>query len=312
MRHRAAHDVRDRIIDRLSSGAYALGSQLPPARELALEIGVHRNTVAKAYRDLAELGLVSLKQGRGTYVVALVEANGRPGVVDQVRRAATALAGKARRLGVGEEELRGLIDEQIAAVYHPNPPRAAFVECNREDLVAAIGEIETMAGVRLAPLLLDDLRTAGADAVAAFTVVCTSLFHVKEVSDRLAALRPDVGVIGVYTHPDERALAEIAQIKPGSTVGIVVSNAEGGHRFAGQIAMVATVTATLLVRPTDQQIRALADALDVIVCSRSRQAQVTALALALPVITLPFHVSPLSARRVREELVDQRGMVAAD
>ena len=66
----SAHAVRDIVIDRLASGAHPIGSKLPTSRELAAEIGAHRNTVAKAYQELANLGLVSVRQGRGTYVVA--------------------------------------------------------------------------------------------------------------------------------------------------------------------------------------------------------------------------------------------------
>jgi DNA-binding transcriptional regulator YhcF (GntR family) len=306
MPHVTAHEVRDLIVDRLSSGDYPIGSRLPPARELANELGAHRNTVAKAYRLLAELGLVSLRQGRGTYVAARIDGNGRSGASTQLRDAVASLVAKARRLGVAEDELRRLVVDQITAVYRLEPPRAAFVECNQHDVEAAIAEIEAMTGIRLVPLLLDDLQADRSPVIDAVSVVCTSLFHVKDVSDRLAAIRPDVSVIGVYTHPDERALGELARINPGSVVGIVVSNAGGGRRFASQVNIVADVSTKVLVCPSDAQIRDLADEVDVIVCSRSRMTQVVALPLTLPVIALPFHVSPQSARRVLDALVERR------
>jgi GntR family transcriptional regulator len=45
------------------------GDQLPPVRELADLLKVNFNTVARAYRQLDQLGLISTQQGRGSYVL---------------------------------------------------------------------------------------------------------------------------------------------------------------------------------------------------------------------------------------------------
>jgi GntR family transcriptional regulator len=44
------------------------GDQLPTVRELATELKVNWNTVARAYRMLDEAHLISTQRGRGTYV----------------------------------------------------------------------------------------------------------------------------------------------------------------------------------------------------------------------------------------------------
>ncbi|MGA2219407.1 MAG: GntR family transcriptional regulator [Terracidiphilus sp.] len=45
------------------------GQPLPTVRRLAMELGVHFNTVAQAYRELAEEGWLDLKHGRGAIVI---------------------------------------------------------------------------------------------------------------------------------------------------------------------------------------------------------------------------------------------------
>src|SRR3990170_9016387 len=50
------------------NGALKPGDQLPTVRQLAAELRVNFNTVARAYRILDELGLISTQQGRGTYI----------------------------------------------------------------------------------------------------------------------------------------------------------------------------------------------------------------------------------------------------
>jgi len=44
------------------------GDQLPTVRQLAADLRVNFNTVARAYRLLDEAGLISTQHGRGTYV----------------------------------------------------------------------------------------------------------------------------------------------------------------------------------------------------------------------------------------------------
>ena len=46
------------------------GDLLPPIRQLALDLGVHFNTVALAYRLLADEGWLQLKRRRGATVIA--------------------------------------------------------------------------------------------------------------------------------------------------------------------------------------------------------------------------------------------------
>ena len=50
------------------NGGLKPGDQLPTVRQLAAELRVNFNTVARAYRILDDLGLISTQQGRGTYI----------------------------------------------------------------------------------------------------------------------------------------------------------------------------------------------------------------------------------------------------
>jgi GntR family transcriptional regulator len=54
----------------LVAGRLQPGEQLPTVRELALDLGVHHNTVAEAYRLLAREGWLDLRRGRGALVIA--------------------------------------------------------------------------------------------------------------------------------------------------------------------------------------------------------------------------------------------------
>jgi GntR family transcriptional regulator len=52
----------------LARGEVAPGDELPSARQLAGDLGVHWNTVARVYRRLNDEGLITVRHGRRTLV----------------------------------------------------------------------------------------------------------------------------------------------------------------------------------------------------------------------------------------------------
>lgn len=60
--------IMDQIRQRVASGELSPGDQLPTVRQLATELRINWNTVARAYKLLDEAGLISTQQGRGTYI----------------------------------------------------------------------------------------------------------------------------------------------------------------------------------------------------------------------------------------------------
>ena len=52
----------------VTQGELKLGDQLPTVRELATELRINFNTVARAYHMLDETRLISTQRGRGTYI----------------------------------------------------------------------------------------------------------------------------------------------------------------------------------------------------------------------------------------------------
>jgi len=92
----------------LVEGRLAPGALLPSVRRLALDLGVHFNTVAQAYRELAEEGWLDLKHGR------------RATVLDRAQPASAARGMQRhfkRRLRemVAEMRARGLSSSAIAS-----------------------------------------------------------------------------------------------------------------------------------------------------------------------------------------------------
>jgi GntR family transcriptional regulator len=111
--------VVERIKERIASGQLKPGDQLPTVRALALELRVNFNTIARAYRILDEMGIISTQQGRGTYILSVPP----PEVSEEIRqKGLEALTRRyltdAERLGASPEELDQILKDQVAHWQH--------------------------------------------------------------------------------------------------------------------------------------------------------------------------------------------------
>jgi GntR family transcriptional regulator len=61
--------IVEQVKDLVAGGVLRPGDQLPTVRELAAELRVNFNTIARAYRLLHDERIISTQQGRGTYVL---------------------------------------------------------------------------------------------------------------------------------------------------------------------------------------------------------------------------------------------------
>src|ERR1044071_8291471 len=61
--------IADGLRALIARGELARGAELPSVRQLGAQVGVNLNTVARAYRILADEGLIDLKQGSAARVL---------------------------------------------------------------------------------------------------------------------------------------------------------------------------------------------------------------------------------------------------
>lgn len=60
--------IRQSIREAIALGKVLPGDELPSVRQLAADLGIHWNTVARAYRRLRDEGLLAIGKGRGAFV----------------------------------------------------------------------------------------------------------------------------------------------------------------------------------------------------------------------------------------------------
>ena len=99
----------------LVGGKLAPGSELPSVRRVAVDLGVHFNTVAEAYRTLAGEGWIDLRHGRGATVLRRDAPTVNAEKVTEFRQRLRALVAEMQFQGASAAklsvELRHLADE---------------------------------------------------------------------------------------------------------------------------------------------------------------------------------------------------------
>lgn len=109
--------VRAQIQEAVQSGRLPDGTQLPPVRQLAADLGLANGTVARAYKELEAEGIVRTARGAGTRVVAPARTT-RTGSEDEARRASIALVERLRGLGLSDEA----VVESVLGALRESPP----------------------------------------------------------------------------------------------------------------------------------------------------------------------------------------------
>jgi GntR family transcriptional regulator len=64
------HQLERSIRFAIATGRLQIGHQLPTVRQLAVELRINANTVAKVYAELERAGVVETRRGVGTFVTA--------------------------------------------------------------------------------------------------------------------------------------------------------------------------------------------------------------------------------------------------
>ena len=101
--------IYDAVARGLGTGVLAPGEQLPTIHQLASELRVNPNTVARSYRDLERDGHISAQRGRGTFAAP------RPTAPLDAR--ASVLRDLFDR-SVHEAGLHGITPREIADYFH--------------------------------------------------------------------------------------------------------------------------------------------------------------------------------------------------
>ena len=116
----AYRQVADQLRTLAVEGAVVPGDSLPPVRRLALDLGVHFNTIAEAYRVLAEEGFLEITHGHGARVAdRTTPRRASPEVADNFRQRMRELIAGVRARGLTGRQIAGELKTMAEVLEKP-------------------------------------------------------------------------------------------------------------------------------------------------------------------------------------------------
>lgn len=305
--------VKRRIEALIASGEWKRGQRLPTERALAAQLGVSRNTVSLAYRQLEAEGLITSRQGRGTFVAEADDLLRLENKRERLNRVVDSALDDALALGVNPDEFLQVVTRRVEERRKMlSDVRIAFVECNREQLDYFSKELELGTGVKVLPVLTDDLfrgSQEAIDTIASSDMVVTTFFHLDEVRASLAERSDDI--LGIALDPDMETIVRIARLPPGSSVLLVCIS----DRFAERVKKSmenAGITEINVETVTERDPAVIQDKLRgkrAVIVSPGRQKEVSAMVKrGTPVIEFVYRPDAGSVNLLRSSVLEHRKM----
>lgn len=295
-----SESVQARVIDGIRRGTYPVGSRLPSLRSMADELGAHTNTVAHAYRALAERGLVRPEQGRGTFVTAVPTREADVSAREEITASLSRLAEHALRAGITPEAFVALA-KNAASIEATDNVGVGFVECNPYDTRELAEHIGHLLRLRVAPILVEELTNESEAWARKMDLLITTPFHIDEVEE---AVRGCAHVVSVSVTPTTKTLVDFSRIPSDAHVVVVGSNERTAAQLGRLVKMHARIDPDATCLVSDPNLRDRLASADVIVDSQSIQTRVRDIAGETQRLTVHFQLEANSAEFLKARLHD--------
>jgi GntR family transcriptional regulator len=226
----ASRQLYDQMLFAIASRQFSPGHRLPSTRQLAMQTGLHRNTIGKVYNQLEGTGVVESVAGSGIYVRSLgnesshLVANSpidpNLSAVDVVSQSLNTLLAQGYSFSQARELFLSEIDWRVRCSAR------VFVTVPRIDFGAGelmTQELQQSLGIPIQLVSLEKLEAHLAESHAA--TIVTSRYFIGSVEAQLASselVKPrSIRVIPVDLQDYEKELALVKTLPKNSYVGIV-------------------------------------------------------------------------------------------
>jgi GntR family transcriptional regulator len=234
----------------IETGDLSDGERLPSSRLLADNLHINRNTVAHAYAELRDQGLVESRRRSGMVVVGSEQARESSAARDRAREVLESAARECIGLGLAPAEIQSLV-MNFAVRAQGDLLKVSFVECNADRSKYFASELEEHLGVSVKPLVLGEFDPDAEQP----DLVLTTFFHLAEV--RTLLRRPKTEVVAIVVAPHVQTLVQIAQVPKSRTVGIWYSTDDQAQAIRDSLTQSGITNIQVLEGTADEQIQGM-------------------------------------------------------
>lgn len=221
--------LKRQIRSLVEHGELSPGERMPSARDMATMLGINRNTVSLAYKELALEGGLEIIMGSGTYV--------RDGWVKKdTRELATiydqAMADASRRGFTTDEVEQYFLNRLVAGSRGAENARVLVVDCNDEAIAYMRETLEADLPVLTTGILIQEVeedRSPVTEHLGDIDLIACGFNHVQELKHALGPC--DVEIVPLMLKPDIRVMNEMLRLPAGTRVGYCCANQRSTETF---------------------------------------------------------------------------------
>jgi GntR family transcriptional regulator len=108
----------------IETGAMRSGEQLPSVRQMAEELLINPNTVARAYRELEYEGVIELKHGSGAFIRQSIVPRAK--LMQKAHAVVKSALDQLESLDLCEDEIRRLLESELGSRRPSKKPRKTY------------------------------------------------------------------------------------------------------------------------------------------------------------------------------------------
>ena len=216
----ASTQLYNQICFAIAARYYPPGHRLPSTRQLAMQTGLHRNTISKVYRQLETDGVVEAIAGSGIYVRDNLKKsfNSKNNLNTTPDLETKKAVDKLIKLGCTLQETRNLLTNEID--WRIKCGSRIIVSTPREDIGASMLIAEDLSpniNVPVEVVPMEELEKVLCNSNIG--TIVTSRYFLQPLEKLAKQYR--VRAIAVDLSDFQKELKIIKELKPGSCVGIV-------------------------------------------------------------------------------------------
>ena len=108
----------------IETGAIRADEQLPSVRQMAEELVINPNTVARAYRELEHEGIIELKHGSGAFIRESIVP--REKLMQKAQTVVRSALDQLESFDLSEDEIRRLLENELVSRRRSKKRRKAY------------------------------------------------------------------------------------------------------------------------------------------------------------------------------------------
>lgn len=200
----------------IASGMVPEGTKLPSIRALSQKLNIHYNTCLGVYQQLAQMGLVDIRQGSGVVVSKIaLEHPSHAWESAELQHMARYFVKLVLQKGYALPEVQSALEAAYQQARQASR-NVVFVDAHADILTVFQAELEAFLGK---PVATQVFKFDENFVPAAETLYLVSRYHYRMFRERFLGHEDALLVIDVgQVHPE---IAQIKSLKPGSYVAVV-------------------------------------------------------------------------------------------